>query len=49
MEKFRNQIFTMGTVKVSVPVHFSGGIGTGISKIWYQKKVSVPVSEKFGT
>ena len=28
---------------------FSGGIGTGIGKIWYRKKVSEPVSEKFGT
>ena len=27
--------------------HFFGGIGTGIGKIWYQKKVSEPVSEKF--
>ena len=24
-------------------------LGTGISKIWYQKKVSEPVSENFGT
>ena len=24
-------------------------IGTGIGKIWYRKKVSEPVSEKFGT
>merc|ERR1719295_571133 len=29
--------------------HFSGGLGTGIGKIWYRKKVSEPVSEKFGT
>ena len=28
---------------------FSGGIGTGIGKIWYRKKVSEPVSVKFGT
>jgi len=28
---------------------FSGGIGTGIGKIWYRKKVSEPVSDKFGT
>merc|ERR1712218_60093 len=28
---------------------FFGGIGTGIGKIWYRKKVSEPVSEKFGT
>ena len=28
---------------------FFGGIGTGIGKNWYRKKVSVPVSEKFGT
>ena len=27
---------------------FSGGIGTGIGKIWYRKKVSEPVSVKFG-
>ena len=40
-----------GTVQVPVPriVHFSGGIGTGIGKIWYWKKVSEPVSEKFDT
>ena len=30
-------------------VIFSGGIGTNIGKNWYQKKVSEPVSEKFGT
>ena len=29
--------------------HFFGGIGTGIGKIWYRKKVPVSVSEKFGT
>ena len=29
--------------------HFFGGIGTGIGKNWYRKKVSEPVSEKFGT
>ena len=29
--------------------HFFGGIGTGIGKYWYRKKVSEPVSEKFGT
>ena len=28
---------------------FFGGIGTGIGKIWYRKKVPVSVSEKFGT
>ena len=28
---------------------FFGGIGTGIRKIWYRKKVPVSVSEKFGT
>ena len=28
---------------------FFGGIGTGIGKNWYRKKVSEPVSEKFGT
>ena len=35
-------------VPVPVPgsVHFFGGIGTGIGKIWYRKKVSVPVSFK---
>ena len=30
-------------------VHFFGGIGTGIGKNWYRKKVSEPVSEKIGT
>merc|ERR1711894_472834 len=34
---------------VSGIFHFFGGIGTGIGKNWYRKKVSVPVSEKFGT
>ena len=29
--------------------YFFGGIGTGIGKHWYRKKVSEPVSEKFGT
>ena len=29
--------------------HIFGGIGTGIGKIWYRKKVSEPVSKKFGT
>ena len=29
--------------------HFVGGIGTGIGKYWYRKKVSEPVSENFGT
>ena len=29
--------------------HLFGGIGTGIGKKWYRKKVSEPVSEKFGT
>jgi len=24
-------------------------LGTGIGQIWYRKKVSEPVSEKFGT
>ena len=28
---------------------FFGGIGTGIRTNWYQKKVSEPVAEKFGT
>ena len=28
---------------------FFGGIGTGIGKIWYRKKVPVSVSEKFVT
>ena len=28
---------------------FFGGIGTSIGKNWYRKKVSEPVSEKFGT
>ena len=27
--------------------HFFGGIGTGIGKNWYRKKVVEPVSEKF--
>ena len=43
----------IGTGTVSVPVpgffHFSCGIGTGIVKIWYRKKISEPVSEKFDT
>ena len=34
---------------VSGIFHFLGGIGTGIGKNLYRKKVSVPVSEKFGT
>ena len=40
-----------GTEKVPEPgiFHISGGIGTGIEKIWYRKKVSEPVSRKFGT
>ena len=40
----------IGTVKVPVPgiFIFSGGIGTGIGKNWYRKKVSEPVSVKFG-
>ena len=29
--------------------HFFSGIGAGIGKKWYRKKVSEPVSEKFGT
>ena len=29
--------------------NFFGGIGTGIGKNWYRKKVSEPVSAKFGT
>ena len=35
----------------SVPgiFNFFGGIGTGIGKNWYRKKVSEPVSAKFGT
>ena len=28
---------------------FFGGIGTGIGKNWYRKRVSEPASEKFGT
>ena len=32
---------------VPVVFHFFGS--TGIRKIWYQKKVSEPASEKFGT
>ena len=40
-----------GTKKVPEPgiFHISGGIGTDIGEIWYRKKVSEPVSEKFGT
>merc|ERR1711894_835541 len=34
---------------VSGIFHFFCGIGTGIGKNWYRKKVSVPVLEKFGT
>ena len=30
-------------------LNFVGGIGTGIGKNWYRKKVSEPVSGKFGT
>ena len=41
------------STECDVPVpgifHFFGGIGTGIGKNWYRKKVSEPVSEKFGT
>ena len=29
--------------------HFFGGIGIGIGKNWYRKKVLERVSEKFGT
>ena len=29
--------------------NFFGGIGTGIGTNWYRKKVSEPVSVKFGT
>ena len=49
--EFRRFIMGTGTVLVSVPgiSHFSGGIGTGIGKIWYRKKVLEPVSVKFGT
>ena len=42
----------MTQTECDVPVpgifHFFGGIGTGIGKIWYRKKVSEPVSVKFG-
>ena len=40
-----------GIVEVTVPeiFHFFGGIGTGIGKNWYRKKVLEPVSENFGT
>ena len=34
----------MGTYRYRI-----GGIGTGIATNWYRKKVSEPVSEKFGT
>ena len=38
----------IGTIKVPVSgiFIFSGGIGTGIVKNWYRKKVSEPVSLK---
>ena len=41
----------MSAVQVPVPgiVHFFGGIGTGIGKSWYRKKVLEPVSVKIGT
>ena len=28
---------------------FSGGIGNGIEKMWFRKKVSEPIPVKFGT
>ena len=39
-----------GTVSVPVPgiFHFSGGIRTGIRKIWYWIKIAESVSVKFG-
>ena len=46
-----NLLFSPSECDVSVPgiFHFFGGIGTGIGTNWYRKKVSEPVSEKFGT
>ena len=42
--------FIKSEPECDVPVpgifHFFGGIGTGIGKNWYRKKVSEPVSEK---
>ena len=34
---------------VSEKIDTGKSLGTGIGKIWYGKKVSEPVSEKFGT
>ena len=34
---------------VSEKIGTGKSLGTGIGKIWYRKKVSEPVSEKFGT
>ena len=46
-------IFEVCHTECDVPVpgifNFFGGIGTGIGKNWYRKKVSEPVSEKIGT
>ena len=41
----------IGTVKVPVSgiFIFSGGIGTGIGKIWYRKKSRNRYRKKFGT
>ena len=47
-----SMFFVSSRAECDVPVpgfHFFGGIGTGIGKYWYRKKVSEPVSEKFGT
>ena len=47
----RYQSVTYRYREFPVPVffYFFGGIATGIGKNWYRKKVSEPVSEKFGT
>ena len=50
----QNTLYTVySETECDVPVpgifHIFGGIGTGIGNYWYRKKVSEPVSEKFGT
>merc|ERR1712051_778429 len=51
MRRMMRQSVTYRYREFPVPgiFHFFGGIGTGIGKYWYRKKVSEPVSEKFGT
>jgi len=46
-----NQSVTYRYREFPVPgiFNFFGGIGTGIGTNWYRKKVSEPVSVKFGT